>query len=199
VIGAAVVTIAAAGGLAFAVAGDAGPAAPVAPHFIDDTAAAGIDQRYDGDFEFFVGGGVAAFDCDDDERPDLYIAGGTEPAGLYRNESDVGGALRFTRLESAVTDLTEVTGAYPIDIDGDAHLDLVVTVYGRTAASVFYGDGDGGFGDEHGVGSGGHRVGDVVTGDLDGDGTPDVVLGVVDADDKTFVSVLLNTLGRRHH
>ena len=46
-------------------------------------------------FEYFVGGGVAAFDCDDDGRADLFFAGGSEPAALYRNQSPVGGALRF--------------------------------------------------------------------------------------------------------
>jgi hypothetical protein len=121
-----------AGGLAFAAAGDdPGSVRPVAPHFVDDTAAAGIDHRYDGEFEFFVGGGVGAFDCDDDGRPDLYLAGGSDPAGLYRNESEADGPLRFTRLTSAATDLTEVTGAYPIDIDSDAHIDLAVLRLGE--------------------------------------------------------------------
>ena len=98
----------------------------MAPHFVDDTAASGVDHRYDGGSQFFEGGGVAVFDCDDDGRPDLYLAGGTRPAGLYRNGSAVGGALRFTRVASAVTDLIDVTGAYPIDIDSDGHIDLVV-------------------------------------------------------------------------
>lgn len=121
----------AAGGLAFAVTGGPGPTEPTAPHFVDDTAAAGIDHRYDGGFEFFVGGGVAAFDCDNDRRPDLYFAGGTDSSALYRNESDVGGTLRFTRIESPITDLTEVTGAYPIDIDGDDHVDIAVLRLGE--------------------------------------------------------------------
>ena len=73
---------------------------PVAPHFVDDTAATGIDHRYDGDVEYFEGGGVAAFDCDDDGLPDLYFAGGSEPAALYRNVSAVGGALRFDKVAS---------------------------------------------------------------------------------------------------
>ena len=97
-----------------------------APHFVNDTSASGIDHTYSGKFEFFVGGGVAAFDCDDDGRAELFLAGGTAPAALYRNESPVGGALRFSREASPVTDLTEVTGAYPLDVDGDGHLDLAV-------------------------------------------------------------------------
>ena len=100
--------------------------AAVVPRFVDDTAAAGVDHRYAGDFEFFVGGGVAAFDCNDDGLDELYFAGGVEPAALYRNESPIGGALRFVEQASPVTDLTEVTGAYPLDIDSDRQVDLVV-------------------------------------------------------------------------
>ena len=55
-----------------------GPRRP--PRFVDETAAAGVDHTYDGDFPYFVGGGVAAFDCDGDGRPDLYVAGGASPA-----------------------------------------------------------------------------------------------------------------------
>ena len=65
------------------------------PLFVDEAAAAGITHSYDGEFPFFVGGGVATFDCNDDGFPDLYFAGGSHPAALYVNESTVGGALRF--------------------------------------------------------------------------------------------------------
>ena len=37
------------------------PAAAGAPHFVEQAAAAGIEHRYDGEFMFFVGGGVAVF------------------------------------------------------------------------------------------------------------------------------------------
>ncbi len=129
----AVLAVAAAGAVAV-LTGEGGSAAPVAAHaaprFVDDTAAAGIAHRYDGEFEFFVGGGVAAFDCDDDGRADLYFAGGSEPAALYRNRSPLGGELRFTREASPVTDLTSVTGAYPLDIDSDGRVDLAVLRHG---------------------------------------------------------------------
>src|SRR5687767_12612125 len=42
------------------------PAAYNPPLFIEESAAAGIEHVYDGDFTFFVGGGVAVFDCNDD-------------------------------------------------------------------------------------------------------------------------------------
>ncbi len=47
-----------------------------APRFVDDALRAGVGHAYDGEFEFFVGGGVAAFDCDDDGLTDLFFAGG---------------------------------------------------------------------------------------------------------------------------
>jgi enediyne biosynthesis protein E4 len=106
--------------------GGAGPA----PHFVDEAASAGVDHRYDGEFEYFVGGGVAVLDCDTDGRPDLYIAGGERPAALYRNRSPVGGALAFEPIAEAATDLDAVTGAYPLDIDADGHTDLAVLRHG---------------------------------------------------------------------
>ncbi len=116
------------------------PSAMAAPHFVEEADAAGIHHVYDGDFEFFVGGGVAAFDCDDDGRPDLYFAGGTDPAALYRNESPVGGELRFAEVPDPVTDLTDVVGAYPIDIDGDGRIDLAVLRRGENVLLRGLGD-----------------------------------------------------------
>src|SRR4051794_26906116 len=74
-------------------ASQSGASGTVAPHFVEQASAAGIAHAYEGDFEFYVGGGVAVFDCDGDGMPDMYLAGGTNPAGLYRNASDPGGEL----------------------------------------------------------------------------------------------------------
>jgi hypothetical protein len=95
-----------------------------APRFVEQAGA--IDHRYAGEFQHFVGGGVAAFDCDDDGRSELYLAGGTERAGLFHNDSAPGGELSFSALPSDVTDLPAVTGAYPLDIDNDGVTDLAV-------------------------------------------------------------------------
>ncbi|HEX5949488.1 MAG TPA: VCBS repeat-containing protein, partial [Actinomycetota bacterium] len=110
------------------------------PRFVEEAAAAGIDHAYDGGFTFFVGGGVADFDCDDDGRPDLYLAGGENPAALYRNESPIGGALRFEQVPDPATDLTEVVGAYPLDVDGDGTLDLAVLRVGENVLLRGLGD-----------------------------------------------------------
>jgi enediyne biosynthesis protein E4 len=110
------------------------------PRFVDETASSRLIHTYDGNFDFAVGGGVAAFDCNDDGRPDLYLAGGERPAELFRNDSPVGGSLRFTPLPDPVTDLASVNGAYPIDIDGDGHVDLAVLRKGGNALLRGLGD-----------------------------------------------------------
>ncbi len=119
--------------------GDAPAEAMGPPLFLDETVSSGIDHVYDGDFTYFVGGGVASFDCDDDFRPDLYMAGGTQPAGLYRNVSEVGGPLRFSRM-TGTPDLSDVTGAYPIDIDSDGMVDLAVLRVGENVVLRGLGD-----------------------------------------------------------
>ncbi len=105
----------------------AGPA----PHFVEEAQAAGLVHTYDGDFIFFVGGGVAVFDCNNDGKPDAYFAGGSNPAALFRNDSPVGGDLHFEPVPQSSTDLTRVTGAYPIDIDSDGFVDLAVLRVGE--------------------------------------------------------------------
>lgn len=110
------------------------------PHFVEEAASAGVVHTYDGEFDFFVGGGVATFDCDDDDRIDLYAAGGSGPASLFRNVTAVGGALRFERIRDPAADLESVIGAYPLDLDGDDHTDLVVLRRGGTVLLRGLGD-----------------------------------------------------------
>jgi hypothetical protein len=106
--------------------GAGGPTAGPAPRYVDETASSRLVHTYDGDLTNAVGGGLAVFDCNGDGRPDLYLAGGTNSAALFRNDSPTGGSLKFTPIRDPVTDLTQVNGAYPIDIDGDGITDLVV-------------------------------------------------------------------------
>jgi hypothetical protein len=102
------------------------------PHFVEEAVAAGLDHTYEGDFKFAVGGGIAVFDCNGDGKPEVYIAGGSRPAALYRNDSPIGGALRLNQIRDAATDLGDVNGAYPLDIDGDGQVDLAVLRAGES-------------------------------------------------------------------
>ena len=102
------------------------PTALGPPRFVDETGSSGVAHTYDGGFAYAAGGGVAVFDCNGDGAPDVYLAGGVGGAELYRNDSAVGGPLHFTRVASAITDLPGVTGAYPLDVDGDGVVDLAV-------------------------------------------------------------------------
>ena len=119
---------------------DAGEVIPRAPGFVDDTATSGLEFSYDGPFEYAVGAGVAVFDCNDDGRQDVYLAGGEGPAALFQNDSHVGGELRFIRLADEATDLTAVNGAYPIDVDSDGVTDLMTLRWGENVALRGLGD-----------------------------------------------------------
>ena len=111
----------------------------VIPSFVEETASAGINSIYAGDYEFIVGGGVATFDCDDDGFADMLIAGGAAPATFYRNRSTRGGALKFETRTSGL-ELDKVTGAYPLDIDSDAITDLVLLRVGENVVMRGLGD-----------------------------------------------------------
>ncbi|CUI86792.1 FG-GAP repeat domain-containing protein [Cognatishimia activa] len=110
---------------------------------------------YNGGWEHFVGGGVAGFDCNGDGLMDVVLAGGENPAQLMVNASVAGEAIAFAKADFQT--ITGVTGAYPLDIDADGHLDLAVLRVG--ADLLLKGDGACGFapfGPELGFGSGDH-------------------------------------------
>lgn len=89
------------------------------PRF-EDLSASLPPHVYAGDWEHFVGGGVAVFDCDGDGLPEVLAAGGTNPMLFLRNR----GEMRFETGTFPI--ITGATGAYPLDIDGDGLLDLYV-------------------------------------------------------------------------
>ncbi len=100
------------------------------PLMREEAAAAGLKNIYDGPFEFFVGGGGAALDCDGSGFPSVFLAGGKNPAKLFVNKSTSGGPLRFEEkpltFDSGHHELENIIGAYPLDIDGDGRMDLFV-------------------------------------------------------------------------
>jgi enediyne biosynthesis protein E4 len=100
------------------------------PSFADETKTSGIESIYKGDWQYMVGGGVAAFDCDGDQMQDVFLAGGENKSKLYRNRSAKGGALKFEEVASEAS-FEAVTGAYPLDIDSDGNVDLVVLRVGE--------------------------------------------------------------------
>ncbi len=109
------------------------------PRFVDVAAEASVEHAYTGDWIHYVGGGVAAFDCDADGDPDLFFAGGESPSTLFRNEGQPG-TLRFSTVEGGALAETGATGAYPLDIDGDGTMDLAVLRQG--ANRLYRGLGD---------------------------------------------------------
>ena len=111
---------------------------PAIPLFVERGEQAGLQIRFDGQDEFMVGGGVAAFDCDGDGLPELYVTGGVNKSKFYRNKSMRGGDVKLLEERSGL-ELTNAVGAYPLDIDGDGNTDLVVLRVGEVA--VFKGLG----------------------------------------------------------
>jgi hypothetical protein len=107
----------------------ADPNIPV-PKFADETKSSGINSVYAGDWQYMVGGGAAAFDCNDDGFADLYLAGGEKPAKFYLNNSTKGGELKFAEEKSGL-EFDAVAGAYPLDVDSDGKTDLVVLRVGE--------------------------------------------------------------------
>jgi hypothetical protein len=103
------------------------------PTLAEEAAAAGLTHSYTGPWEYFVGGGAASFDCNGDRFPDLFLAGGSSQAQFYVNQSQTGGPLAFKAIDTGLSpeDLIRVLGAYPLDIDNDRHMDLILLRLGR--------------------------------------------------------------------
>ncbi|KQI73284.1 hypothetical protein AN191_03020 [Loktanella sp. 5RATIMAR09] len=101
-------------------------ATPVAADPLFEDRSAGLPEHiYGGEWEHFVGGGVAVFDCNGDALPDIFAAGGANPAQMLVNQGD------FTFLSHDVPTMTGVTGAYPLDVDADGAIDLFVLRVGQ--------------------------------------------------------------------
>jgi hypothetical protein len=101
-------------------------------------------HEYVGGWEHFVGGGVAVFDCDGDPYPEIAVAGGAQPASLFRNMSQTNAVPAFRKEHLTLTGsdkgLQSVTGLYPLDIDSDGLLDLFVLRVGPNLLLKGHGD-----------------------------------------------------------
>ena len=118
------------------------PAAPnptPMPLFAEQTASAGLSHSFTGEWEFMVGGGVASFDCNSDGKSDLLLAGGAAPSALFVNQSPLGGDLKFTPQTSGL-EMDRVTGAYPLDIDSNGIMDIVMLRVGENKVMRGLGD-----------------------------------------------------------
>ena len=100
------------------------------PTFVEETKTSGVHSIYAGEWQYMVGGGAATFDCNGDGFPDMFLAGGQSKAHFYRNSSKQGSVLHFVEQKSGL-EYDHVTGAYPIDIDSDSEMDLVLLRVGE--------------------------------------------------------------------
>mgnify|MGYP001826787219 FL=1 len=112
------------------------------PQFADMSETLAGAHTYDGNWEYYVGGGVSVFDCNGDDRPDIFAAGGENPASLWINQITADG---WDFAPADIEPITAVTGAYPLDIDSDGLLDLMVLRVGENR--LLRGTGDCQFGD----------------------------------------------------
>jgi hypothetical protein len=120
-----------------------------AQHFSDVTAEAGIDHHQFASLgpsqlePYYMSGGAAAGDYDQDGRIDLFVTRMDAPGILYRN---LGG--RFVAIPGDRVGIELPSGGNGAawgDIDNDGDLDLYVTTVGRTRNFLYLNQGDGTF------------------------------------------------------
>jgi len=94
--------------------------------FSDVTLNSGIDNIYDV-YEGLFGGGVVAFDYNNDGFEDLYITGGKSQDVLYRNNGDGTFKDVINRSGLLKDSLIVTTGVSSADVNKDGYIDLLVT------------------------------------------------------------------------
>ena len=98
----------------------------VIPQFIDRASHLTKPHIFTGGWEYFVGGGAAAFDCNDDGFADLFASGGENAGILYVNQTKTRGAEISFKAAPDFEPLDATTGAYALDINADGKLDLAI-------------------------------------------------------------------------
>jgi hypothetical protein len=95
--------------------------------------AAGVEHAYDGDFDLLRRRRRGRLRLRRRRLPDLYFAGGSEPAGPLPQRQRGRRRAAFRTASLGTRDRpAAVTGAYPLDIDGDGITDLAVLRAART-------------------------------------------------------------------
>lgn len=112
----------------------------IIPTYKEVGKAAGVVHQFGGGWEFSVGGGAAAFDCNGDRKADIFFAGGANEAALFVNTSELNGSLAFEKKPLGDESFINVVGAYPLDINGDGYLDLALLRVGENL--LLEGDGN---------------------------------------------------------
>jgi enediyne biosynthesis protein E4 len=107
---------------------------PAIPAYVEETATAGLDTSYEGEWDYMVGGGVGVFDCNADGYADVLLPGGAGLSSLYVNASTQGGPLRFEPAPESGATFDAVLGSYPLDVDSDGTMDLIVLRLGENVA-----------------------------------------------------------------
>jgi hypothetical protein len=100
--------------------------------FSDSTLEAGIDNIYDV-YQGLFGGGVVAFDYDNDGYEDLFITGGQGQDVLYKNNGDT--TFKDVTKESGLFKdrMIVTTGVSSADVNKDGFIDLFVTTIASQA------------------------------------------------------------------
>lgn len=133
------------------------------------------EEELDDNRHYLNGSGVAAGDVDGDGLTDLYFAGLTSPNRLYKNL----GGMRFEDItaDAGVAQPGHYsTGAVFSDINGDGHLDLLVTSIYKDN-SLFLNDGKGNFELQENSGLGaGEGSTTMALADIDEDGDLDLYI-----------------------
>ena len=161
----------------------------VQAQFTDVTKEAGIDNIYDV-YQGLFGGGVVAFDYNNDGFEDLYITAGQSQDVLYKNNGD--GTFTDVIKESGLFKdrIIVTTGVSSADVNKDGYIDLLITTIAsednqtkkkKTLSPnlLFLNNGDGTFtdvGSKFGLTKNNFSTSSSF-GDINADGYPDLFIG----------------------
>ena len=115
-----------------------------------------------------------ALDVDNDGDMDAVLSNRGQPATLLVNDGR--GHFSVRRIDTGADGSVGIASA---DLNADGAIDLVFAVRDGESAFALLNDGRGGFSERLAFGLSNIDVRSVSTGDLDGDGHPDIVLGVI--------------------